>query len=483
MVNRKFVFLLGIFIALIVSLNFVSAATSLLSPAINGNYTTSINFTCTTDVTNAMNATLMYNPTGGQANTSLVTVANTSVGQTLFTNASVPVSTLADIRTYNFSCQVINQTTNWVENSSGLTEITIDNTAPVIVVKSYINATFKKSTDLLALNISVIDATSLLSKSLCIINVNGTNQTVAILNGWCNTTSVSLTNLEDGNRTINVFVNDTVNNVALNNSYVVGVDTTAPVPTASCSLSGIVAINVLIDCVCSGTDATSGVNASATTASETITFGTLGSYVWNCSVTDYAGNSEISSVTFTVRDVGSGGGGGSSSTNVWTGGIIEVADSQFENGFSKEIFVKSRMHVKIGNESHYVGLVGLDANSATINISSDYSQQLIFNVGDEKMFDVNYDGYYDIRVVLNRVIGNKANITVQKVYEKVLAVPSPVIPSPGVSPSTPDENSDGLVNESTGKGSVGWVIAIVVLILLLIIGGVLVAKRKNSNKK
>src|SRR3989339_390338 len=69
------------------------------------------------------------------------------------------------------------------------------------------------------------------SNGVCLIDVNGTNQSVSISSGWCNSSAIALTGLTDGNKTIKVWVNDSANNIGLNNSYVVEVDTTAPVIT------------------------------------------------------------------------------------------------------------------------------------------------------------------------------------------------------------------------------------------------------------
>jgi len=108
---------------------------------------------------------------------------------------------------------------------------TVDTVAPTITLPVYINATKYKNTQTLTLNVSVSDATSGLLGSACKIEVNGTNTTIAVSNGWCNSTTIPLTNLADGNKTIKVYVNDTVNNLGLNNSYVAWIDTNPPTIT------------------------------------------------------------------------------------------------------------------------------------------------------------------------------------------------------------------------------------------------------------
>ncbi|MEK9208396.1 MAG: Ig-like domain-containing protein, partial [Patescibacteria group bacterium] len=106
---------------------------------------------------------------------------------------------------------------------------TKDTVAPVITLPFYANGTLKQNTETLTLNISVSDATT--NPSACKIDINGTNQTVSVSNGWCNITNGFLTNLVDGNKTINVYANDSANNFGLNNSFVVKIITANSAPT------------------------------------------------------------------------------------------------------------------------------------------------------------------------------------------------------------------------------------------------------------
>tara|TARA_Y100000310_G_scaffold114158_1_gene112656 strand:+ start:3021 stop:8414 length:5394 start_codon:yes stop_codon:yes gene_type:complete len=104
----------------------------------------------------------------------------------------------------------------------------VDTTAPVITLPVYTNATFKNNSASLTLNVSVIDASSGNTSSACIFDINGTNQTISVSSNWCNITIGNLTGLADGNQTISVYANDTVNNLGLNNSFVVQMDSITP---------------------------------------------------------------------------------------------------------------------------------------------------------------------------------------------------------------------------------------------------------------
>ena len=114
-------------------------------------------------------------------------------------------------------------------NSSTLF-LTVDTISPAITLPVYANATKKKSSDILTLNISVSDANT--AGTSCLVNVagQGSNTTISYSSGWCNGT-ISLTGSNQGNSTINAYANDSAGNWGLNNSYVVWIDDTAPTIT------------------------------------------------------------------------------------------------------------------------------------------------------------------------------------------------------------------------------------------------------------
>ncbi|NQU84752.1 MAG: hypothetical protein HQ541_03240, partial [Mariniphaga sp.] len=66
--------------------------------------------------------------------------------------------------------------------------------------------------------------------------------------------------------------------------------------------------------------------------------------------------------------------------------------------------------MKVETLNHYVGVTKLTTTTATINISST-PQEATLIVGDERMFEVSGDGYYDILVKLNSIENNRANVT------------------------------------------------------------------------
>ena len=102
----------------------------------------------------------------------------------------------------------------------------------------------------------------------------------------------------------------------------------------------------------------------------------------------------------------------------WTKGTIEVTESQFKKGYSTELAQRQRVKISIDGIEHHIGIIDLTKNTATINVSS-VPQQAVFNIGDEKKFEVTEDNYYDVYVKLNGIDNNKANVTIMSIHEKM----------------------------------------------------------------
>ncbi len=173
-----------------------------------------INITLTDNLANPINYTFYLNDT---ANKTGVLANNT------------PTNITMDVLSDSLWLIIVEATDNASNsyNSSTL-YLKIDSTAPIITLPVYPNATEKKSSDDLTLNISVSDATT--NPESCSVYVAGqaSNQTITYSNGWCNTTTFSLANANQGNSTIYIYANDTVGNWGLNDSYVVWIDDTPP---------------------------------------------------------------------------------------------------------------------------------------------------------------------------------------------------------------------------------------------------------------
>ena len=342
--NNKKYFLAVVFAVMFVSFLFVVSATAtLLMPVAKGNYTTAMNASCISTVDNPGSARFWYSATGANTNALFLTIYNTSANQTSFnlTTANESITGLTDGLQYNWSCELFsaffNVTANvsLIGNSTGVANVTIDNTAPTIEVYSggtligYVNGTVKSTavaTNNLTLNISISDPTRGLNDSdarYCWINVNGQyNHSVPInssggTSGYCNTNNINLTGASDAaNLTINIYINDSLNNMRLNSTLRITLDTTAPSPTSTCT-STSVSTGDAFPCTCSGSDATSGVNGSLDSSTSdspdgTGTIANTGTFVHTCTITDNGGLSASTTTTYTVTQISTGASSSSS---------------------------------------------------------------------------------------------------------------------------------------------------------------------------
>ena len=322
---------------------------------------------------------------------------------------------------YTFIVEAINET-GFGANSSNIS-IYVDTTAPVITLPFYTNVTKKKNTESLILNISVTDATSGLTNGVCLIDVNGTNQSVSISSGWCNASNIALTGLTDGNKTIKVWVNDSTNNIGLNDSYVVQIDTTAPVITLN--LSSAVTDSLVLSYSTSEGSCTVNRGTISTADSTIVEYRldceTSYSYTLNC--TDSNGNSATLTESFSTSSCSSGGGssssGSTSSPSYWSNTFLNE-NVNFINGVTKELSLKNRMRVELNGADHYVGVMELTSTTAKISVNS-VPQDAVFSIGESKKFDVDNNGFYDVLITLNSIINNKASVTALPIYEKIVS--------------------------------------------------------------
>ena len=279
---------------------------------------------------------------------------NTSVQNDSATGLSYVNTTEAN---YSFTIEALNATAVGT-NSTTNVSMYVDATGPVVNFTGYTNATFKRSTDNLILNISVGDALSGIANSVCQFDINGTNETVTVSSGWCNITSLNLTGLADGNHTIKVYANDTVNTVGSNESFfVVWIDTTDPTATFSCTPLSVFATET-VTCTCTGADASSGVSTTSFTASPSTA--DTGAATTTCTVTDNAGNSLVSSISYTIGNLKSSGGKVASiipttveeeKKNSWS--EISPEKGAVMKDFNKEIGIK-QIQINVNNKARNV---------------------------------------------------------------------------------------------------------------------------------
>ncbi len=142
---------------------------------------------------------------------------------------------------------------------------------------------------------------------------------------------------------------------------------------------------------------------------------------------------------------------------------------------SREFLAKQRARIKVSNETHYVGVIDVTTTSATINISSP-SWQETYKKGEEKKYDLNSDGAYDLSVKLQNIIANRANVTISYIQESISSESSSV-PVPESTAVQEEEIQVAPPEEKTSSSLWTWVIAIIVG-LIIVIGIVIYIKKK-----
>ena len=240
-------------------------------------------------------------------------------------------------------------------------------------------------------------------------------------------------------------------------------------------------------CSCSGTDnnATSGLTYTYDPSS-TPTTATLGDKSVTCNTLDPAGNAKSSSalayrVVEVVTDGGSsggGGGGGGSGAGAITGNTFVVTTEQFTEGFGASLGTNDGFKVTFqpsassAVEQHTIVVSAVDANSATIIVSSD-PITIKLNTGEEKKVDVDGDGTYDVYVKLNSVTNSEADLTIKQTSEAVPAGGGTVSGGTGL----PEEEGGGDV--SGKSNTLLGIILGVILIAIIVVAAVMMNKKKK----
>ncbi len=287
---------------------FIIATSTINSPIQYGNYSTNLNVTVTVDsngANNMSNITCYYNSSGGAATNFLVQILNITASQTVFTNASINITSIGNSANYNISCFIYNLTS--LNNSLSFSNITLDSLPPNISIITPANNTNSSNTHL-NVNYTASDNIAL---SSCWYS-NDTFTSNSSIPCGTNITNVTWNN---GQHNVTVWTNDTANNLNFS-SVSFTVDSIPPTVSNISSpirnfqnYSGVIILNV------SASDLTTGIanlsfNITSTifhqvyqlNASSTGIFGTSWNATLNTSIipdgvynitvwaTDYANN-------------------------------------------------------------------------------------------------------------------------------------------------------------------------------------------------
>ncbi len=424
----------------------------------NSTYTTNVSELNYTVSDNSGLSNCWYSTDNGATNSSTVSAGTNFTG----------VISSEGSNTWTLYCN----DTSGNENSTSVT-FTKDTGSPVSNLVSPSNNSYDRDTTTFSCNAT--DSQGLDSITLYLWNSDGslnlTNTTA--VTGTSNSTSWTYNITSDGTYIWNCYVNDTAGNSDWDVNRTINIDNVAP----SISLSLISSTKTSLSIEIVGKEGTctvdrSGASISGSTLTETgLSCGTTYAYTVTC--TDAAGNSGSSESTeFSTSKCPSSG---KVTKPFWTNTVV-VGD--IKEGYTRALSEKQRIKVTLKGEEHYVGVIKVAENTATINVSST-PQQAVLSIGEEKKFDVDNDGYYEIYVKLNGIEDNKADITIKEISEKV--------PAEAVKDSSEKEQiseKETTPAPETGKEtreSLAW--SVIKWILILAIIGVIVYFAYNYYSK
>ncbi|HRZ85846.1 MAG TPA: carboxypeptidase-like regulatory domain-containing protein [Candidatus Paceibacterota bacterium] len=176
------------------------------------------------------------------------------------------------------------------------------------------------------------------------------------------------------------------------------------------------------------------------------------------------------------------GGGSGAPTSEWIVPFY-VSESNFKSGYTQNLGLKYAFNFKVGNETHYVGVINISVDSVKIKVTST-PQEAVMKVGEVKSFDVNSDGVYDVKVSINSIENNKARVNIIFTNESVPVVAAQVNTdvTGQVTNEEVEKTDDSVeIKEGINKGIILW-ISIIVLIVVLGLIVVLLIKSKNNKR-
>lgn len=494
MVKNKVVVLVLLLFATILSLSLILASTADFSTPTtlygSGSYLNvsdlTINVT-SNDTTIILNGSInLYNSTD-------------LIDQINFTNMTIQpfITTFVSLADgfYFFDANLTNTTGDIINSETR--NVTIDITKPIVSYVTPSSAEGYQTTREIIVNISSTES----NPGVIIVNISNSswsNKTVSSL--AATSVYLSFTNLSDGAYSITATSNDSAGNVN-STTRSITIDTIAPhIRLISpddddtwdsddrvdfeynvTDVGGIANCSLYIDEHVNGTaDTTVGSGSISELTSTSLDDDIY--YDWRIGCKDNAGNTNYTDPEWEFyldyasdSEDSSDGGGSDYLPDFWTS-TYSPSESNLTAGYLRELSKGWRVRFKVGQDTHYVGVLNITSGKVTVNVSS-IPQTAVLNVGETKKFEVSGDSYYDVSVTIDSIAGSKANVTVKTIYEKMPASTS----TTGATPETAEEDlttaeslttSTPTTSEASGKSlfKSAWFWVIVVVLVLALAG-------------
>jgi len=163
-------------------------------------------------------------------------------------------------------------------------------------------------------------------------------------------------------------------------------------------------------------------------------------------------------------------------TRTWkkteTVSLKEQEKFESEQGFTKQISKNERVKIKVGGSDHHIGVTEITKTTVTIQIAST-PQEKTLTIGDERKFDIDNDGTYDIYAKLNDIIDDKADITMRAISETVTSASE-----------SKQQNQEASAQEKQQNEKMIWTAMVIgIIIAILIIGALTYFSYKKSKQE
>ena len=117
-----------------------------------------------------------------------------------------------------------------------------------------------------------------------------------------------------------------------------------------------------------------------------------------------------------ICPISSSGGGGGSKSKEKENPVIN--ETQIKEGYSQELEITQMIKFTLFNQDHHIRINAMNEDSVVITINST-PQNATLVIGETKLFNLTFEDYYDLKITLNSIRDNKANLTILKVYEAI----------------------------------------------------------------
>ncbi len=163
---------------------------------------------------------------------------------------------------------------------------------------------------------------------------------------------------------------------------------------------------------------------------------------------------------------GSSSSGSGVVSSYWINTFAHDKSDFSEIGDLNRYFVeRQRARIRINDEIHYIGVTGITTTTATVNLSSENSQQAMLNVGDEKKFEITNDNYYDLSVKLEKIVARRANLTISYLHEVITQLSPEEKKNETALPAAEGATIDREFKEEAGFGADYWIVVVIVVVI------------------